>query len=168
MTFTILPQGPISVMQLKVSENYPGIAKDLVTVESLEYLKVDRVKKSDYYNVGFFPLNSIVQVVILPQDESAKASANSIIGSTVKNNQTIPSDLETSGWFFNSNSGKKIEAMYLFGKEFSADSTDLKITFGEEKTIPVNIGITEIAILIGIGAAAAVAVMYYLKGIKSR
>lgn len=168
MTFTILPQGPISVMQLKVSENYPGVAKEIVTVEPLKYLKVNQVKKSDYYKVGFFPLNSIVQVVILPEDETAQASANSIIGSSIKNNQTIPSSLETSGWFFNSNSGKKIEAMYLFGKEFSADGTELKITFGEEKTVPVNIGMTEIAILIGIGAAAAGAVVYYLKGIKSK
>jgi len=168
MTFTILPQGPISVMQLKVSENYPGVAKEIVTVEPLKYLKVNQLKKSDYYKVGFFPLNSIVQVVVLPQDESAQATASSIISATIKNNQTIPSDLETSGWFFNSNSGKKIEAMYLFGKEFSADSADLKIIFGEEKTIPVNIGMQEITILIGIGAAAAGAVVYYLKGIRSK
>jgi hypothetical protein len=168
MTFTILPQGPISVMQLKVSENYPGVAKEIVTVEPLKYLKTSQIKKSDYYKVGFFPLNSIVQVVILPQNESALASANSILESTTKNNQTVPANLETSGWFFNSNSGKKIEAMYLFGKESSADATDLKITFGEEKTFSGNIGMQEIAILIGIGAAAAGAVVYYLKGIRPR
>ncbi|MBM3903521.1 MAG: hypothetical protein FJ357_00030 [Thaumarchaeota archaeon] len=168
MTFTILPQGPISVMQLKVSENYPGMARQITTVEPLKYLKTNEVKKSDYYKVGFFPLNSIVQVVILPQDESAEASVSSVIGTTIKNNQTIPADLETSGWFFNSNSGKKIEAMYLFGKEFSADGNDLKITFGEEPSIPVNVGLQEIAILVGIGAAAAGAVVYYLKGIRAK
>jgi hypothetical protein len=169
MTFTILPKGPISVMQLKVSENYPGLAQSITTVEPLKYLKVNEIKKSDYYKVGFFPLNSIVQVVILPQDESAQAAADSIIGATVKNNQTVPADLETSGWFFNSNSGKKIEAMYLFGKEFSADSSDLKITFGKESlSIPANVGLQEIAILVGIGAAAAGAVVYYLKGIRAK
>jgi hypothetical protein len=169
MTFTILPKGPISVMQLKVSENYPGLAQSITTVEPLKYLKVNEIKKSDYYKVGFFPLNSIVQVVILPQDESAQAAAGSIIGATVKNNQTVPADLETSGWFFNSNSGKKIEAMYLFGKEFSADSSDLKITFGKESlSIPANVGLQEIAILVGIGAAAAGAVVYYLKGIRAK
>ncbi|WP_162858549.1 hypothetical protein [Candidatus Nitrosotenuis aquarius] len=169
MTFTILPRGPISVMQLKVSENYPGLAQSITAVEPLKYLKVNEIKKSDYYKVGFFPLNSIVQVVILPQDESAQAAAGSMIGATVKNNQTVPADLETSGWFFNSNSGKKIEAMYLFGKEFSADSSDLKITFGKESlSIPVSVGLQEIVILVGIGAAAAGAVVYYLKGIRSK
>jgi len=167
-TFTILPRDQVSVMQLKVSKNYPNIAKDLTQIEPLKYLKVDEIKKSDYYKIGFFPLNSIVHVVILPNDESAQASTSSVIGGIIKNNQTVPSDLETSGWFFNSQSGKKIEAMYLFGKEFSADSSDLKITFGKEPTIPTNIGLTEIAILIGIGAAAAGAAVYYLKGIRSK
>ena len=170
MTFTILPQGPISVMQLKVSENYPGVAKSITSVEPLKYLKANELKKSDYYKVGFFPLNSIVQVVILPEDESAEASANMVIEPITKNNQTIPSSLETSGWFFNSDSGKKIEAMYLFGKEFSADGADLKITFGQESfpAVSGSIGLQEIAILVGIGAAAAGAVVYYLKGIRSR
>lgn len=169
VTFTIIPQGPISIMQLKVSEKYPNVAKSITQVDPLKYLKVDQIKKSDYYKVGFFPLNSIVHVVILPIDESAKATAGNMIAATVRNNQTIPSDLETSGWFFNSDSGKKIEAMYLFGKEFSADGSDLKITFGEQgPSIPTSIGLTEIAILIGIGAAAAGAVVYYLKGIKAK
>lgn len=169
VTFTIIPQGPISIMQLKVSEKYPNVAKSITQVDPLQYLKVNEIKKSDYYKVGFFPLNSIIHVVILPTDESVKATANSVIAPTIRNNQTIPSDLETSGWFFNSDSGKKIEAMYLFGKEFSADGSDLRITFGEQvPIIPTSIGLTEIVILVGIGAAAAGAVVYYLKGIKSK
>ncbi len=169
VTFTIIPQGPISIMQLKVSEKYPNVAKSITQVDPLQYLKVNEIKKSDYYKVGFFPLNSIIHVVILPTDESVKATANSVIAPTIRNNQTIPSDLETSGWFFNSDSGKKIEAMYLFGKEFSADGSDLRITFGEQvPIISTSIGLTEIVILVGIGAAAAGAVVYYLKGIKSK
>lgn len=168
VTFTIIPQGPISIMQLKVSEKYPNEAKSITQIDPLKYLKVSQLKKSDYYKVGFFPLNSIVHVVILPNDESAEASANNIISGVIQNNQTIPSDLETSGWFFESDSGKKIEAMYLFGKEFTADGSDLKITFGKQGPITTSIGLTEIAILIGIGAAAAGAVVFYLRGMKSK
>jgi hypothetical protein len=170
VTFTIIPQGPISIMQLKVSEKYSNEAKSITQVDPLKYLKVNQLKKSDYYKVGFFPLNSIVHVVILPDDESAKATADSMIGGIIQNNQTVPSDLETSGWFFESDSGKKIEAMYLFGKEFTADGSDLKITFGQESfpAVSGNIGLQEIAILIGIGAAAAGAVVFYLRGMKSK
>jgi hypothetical protein len=167
VTFTILPQGQVSVMQLKVAEKYSNSAKQLTDVEPLKYLKVNEIKKSDYYKVGFFPLNSIVHVVILPSDESAVASASKTISSIVKNNQTIPASLEGSGWFFNSNSGKKIEAMYLFGKDYSASGSDLKISFGKKTlSMPASIGLTEIGILVGIGAAAAGAVVYYLKGIR--
>lgn len=168
VTFTIIPQGPISIMQLKVSEKYPNEAKSITQVDPLKYLKISQLKKSDYYKVGFFPLNSIVHVVILPNDESTKASANNIISGVMQNNQTIPSDLETGGWFFESDSGKKIEAMYLFGKEFTADGSDLKITFGKQGPIATSIGLTEIAILAGIGAAAAGAVVFYLRGMKSK
>jgi hypothetical protein len=170
VTFTIIPQGPISIMQLKVSEKYPNEAKSIIQVDPLKYLKVNQLKKSDYYKVGFFPLNSIVHVVILPDDESAKATASSTISGIIQNNQTVPSDLETSGWFFESDSGKKIEAMYLFGKEFTADGSDLKITFGQESfpAVSGSIGLQEIAILIGIGAAAAGAVVFYLRGMKSK
>jgi hypothetical protein len=170
VTFTIIPQGPISIMQLKVSEKYPNEAKSLTQVDPLKYLKANQLKKSDYYKVGFFPLNSIVHVVILPNDESAEATASSMIDGMIRNNQTVPSDLEASGWFFESNSGKKIEAMYLFGKEFTADGSDLKITFGQEAfpAVSGNIGVQEIAILVGIGAAAAGAVVFYLRGMKSK
>ena len=170
VTFTIIPQGPISIMQLKVSEKYPNEAKSLSQVDPLKYLKVNQLKKSDYYKVGFFPLNSIVHVVILPNDESVEATANSMIEGMIRNNQTVPSDLETGGWFFESNSGKKIEAMYLFGKEFTADGSDLKITFGQEAfpAVSGSIGLQEIAILVGIGAAATGAVVFYLRGMKSK
>lgn len=169
-TFTILPKGKISVMQLKVAEKYSNTAKQLNEVNPLTYLKVDELKRSNYYKAGFFPLNSIVHVVILPQNNSTSATANTLVEKTVVGNQTVPADLKKNGWFFDSNSGKKIEAMYLFGESYSASKDDLKITFGKQHlpSILANIGLTEIAILVGIGAAAAGAVVYYLKGIRSK
>ena len=114
-------------------------------------------------------LNSIVQIVILPKDESAQASVSKTLDTIVKNNQTVPADLEKSGWFFNSKSGKKIEGFYLFGKDVSAESSDLKVTFGENQSIvSTNLGVQEIVILIGIAAVAAGAVVYYLKGIRAK
>ncbi|MFM8658487.1 MAG: hypothetical protein ACKOCQ_00910 [Candidatus Nitrosotenuis sp.] len=169
VTFTILPKGKISVMQLKVAEKYSNTAKQLNEVNPSTYLKVDELKRSDYYKAGFFPLNSIVHVVILPQDNTTSATANTIIEKTVVGNQTVPADLKKNGWFFDSNSGKKVEAMYLFGESYSANSNDLKISFGKPGFIPsLGIGMAEIAILVGIGATAAGAVVYYLKGIRSK
>ena len=166
VTFTILPKGQVSVMQLKVAEKYSNSAKQLIEVNPLKYLKVNELKRSNYYTAGFFPLNSIVHVVILPQNNNTSATANHIIESITKGNQTIPASLQESGWFFDSNSGKKIEAMYLFGESYSANDNDLRIVFGKPG-LP-NIGLMEIAILAGIGAAAAGSVVYYLKGIRAK
>ena len=170
VTFTILPRGQITHMQLKVAEKYPDSARQMSEVDPLKYFKVDELKRSDYYKVGFFPLNSIVHVVILPQDQSTIATANSIIEKTTVSNQTVPASLENNGYFFESDSGKKIDAIYIYGTTYSANSNDLKISFPNSVLVssPISIGTTEIIILAAIGAVAAGAVVYYLKGIKSR
>ncbi|MFY9300563.1 MAG: hypothetical protein WAO91_05185 [Candidatus Nitrosotenuis sp.] len=167
MAFTILPQDEGLLMQLKVSQRYPHIAKDLTTVEPLEFLKVDQLKKSDYFSVGFFPLSSLVQVVVLPLENVTKAYADNIIEPTIKNGERVPSDLSKNGWFFNSDSGSKIEAIYLFGEQFSASPENLSITFGQVEQKP-EVKFDESYILIAIGVAAAGAAAYYLKGFRAK
>jgi hypothetical protein len=170
VTFTILPKGELSFMQLKVAKKFPDSAKQLNQVEPLKYFKVDELKRSDYYKAGFFPLNSILHVVVLPQDQSTTATAGSIIEKTTVGNQTVPASLQNNGWYFESNSGKKIDAMYLFGNTYSANANDLRLGISKPMlpSVPGNIGTTEIVLLGIIGAVAAGAVAYYLKGIKSR
>jgi hypothetical protein len=169
VTFTILPKGQGSIMQLKVSEKYPNIAKDLYEVKPLEYLKVNEIKKSRYFSVGFFPLNSLVHLVILPMDDTTKIqTVTNVIPPTIKNNQTIPSDLSKNGWFFNSESGKKIEMVYLFGDTVVVSKNDLIVTIGEKKPVFDQVKFDDAYILIGIGAAAAGAAAYYLKGIRKK
>jgi hypothetical protein len=169
MSFTILPRENDYIMQLKVSEKYPDTAKDTTEIDTLKLFKVDEIKKSNYFSGGFFPLNSLIHVVVLPADNTLKVHTNTnVIDSIEKNNQTIPADVTKSGWFFNSKSGSKIEAMYLFGDEFSAKRQDLVMTLGEKKASSSTDmpGATETYVLIGIGVAAAGAAIYYLKGFK--
>jgi hypothetical protein len=167
MTFTILPRGDVSIMQLKVSEKYPNVAQDVSKVDPLEFLQVDQIKKSDYFSVGFFPLNSLIHVVILPQENSTKIHAASVIEPIVKDGQKIPSDLSKNGWYFESESGEKIDAMYLFGDGFSASRQDLTLIIGDSNELSTE-DFDETYILIGIGAAAAGAAAFYLKGIKKK
>ena len=168
MSFTILPRGQDSIMQLKVSEKYPHIAKEIKEIDPLKFFKIEEIKKSNYFAGGFFPLNSLIHVVVLP-DSTTKIHTNAnIIEAIQKNNQTVPSDISKSGWFIDSESETKIEAMYLFGDEFSAKRQDLIITLGENGSIGNmnSPGVNEMYILIGIGVAAAGAVIYYLKGFR--
>jgi hypothetical protein len=170
MTFTILPKDEGSIMQLKVTKRYTHAAREITSVDPLQYLKVDEIKKSDYFSVGFFPLNSLVYVVILPQDNSTKAyPVADIIEPTVKNNETVPSDLTKNGWFFNSESPQKIEAVYLFGQGFSAKRDDLVLTLAGKDDVPTSETVDyEIYLLVGIGVAAAAAAAFYFKGFRSK
>jgi hypothetical protein len=169
MSFTILPREHDYIMQLKVSEKYPDTAKETKEIDTLKLFKVNEIKKSNYFAGGFFPLNSLIHVVVLPADNTTKIhTSTNVIDSIEKNNQTIPADVTKSGWFFNSKSGSKIEAMYLFGDEFSAKRQDLIITLGEKDKLVGDAmpGTTEMYVLIGIGAVAAGAAIYYLKGFR--
>lgn len=168
MSFTILPREKDSIMQLKVSIKYPHSAKETKEVDPLKLFKVDEIKKSDYFSGGFFPLNSLIHVVVLPTDDTTKIHTNThVIDRIIKDNQTVPADITKSGWFFNSESGKRIEAMYLFGNDFSVKRQDLVMTLGDNNIPSVSLPATnELYILIGIGVAAAGAAIYYLKGFR--
>jgi len=170
MSFTILPREQDYIMQLKVSEKYPNTAKSTKEIDTLKLFKVDEIKKSNYFAGGFFPLNSLIHVVVLPSDETIKIhTSTNVIDSIEKNNQTVPADITKSGWFFNSKSGSKIEAMYLFGNEFSAKRQDLIMTLGEKENVIGDVNLpdaNEMYVLIGIGIAAAGAAIYYLKGFR--
>lgn len=171
MTFAILPQQEGSIMQLKVTRDYPNSADELSKIDVLQFLKVDQIKKSDYFSVGFFPLNSLVHVVVLSADNSTKAHADKTVESVMKDGQKVPADLTKNGWFFNSESGSMIEAIYLFGEGFSASRQDLTLSIGDKKQTIIDTNPTsqtEVYLLIGIGAAAAGAAAFYLKGIKKK
>lgn len=171
LSFTILPRGKDSIMQLKVSEKYPHIAKETKEIDPLKLFKIDEIRKSDYFASGFFPLNSLIHIVVLPADSTTKIHTNTNVIDTIeKNNQTIPADISKSGWLFNSKSGNKIEAMYLFGEDFSVKRQDLIMTLGENENNSIG-GVnlpkmSEMYILIGIGVVAAGAAVYYLKGFR--
>jgi hypothetical protein len=105
--------------------------------------------------------------VILPLENATKIHAPSVIEPIVKDGQKIPSDLSKNGWYFESESGEKIDAMYLFGEGFSASSQDLTLVIGDKEEL-IGEGFDETYILIGIGVAAAGAAAFYLKGIKKK
>jgi hypothetical protein len=168
MTFTILPQSQGSIMQLKVSKNYPHSARDLNEVNPLQFLKVDQIKKSDYFSVGFFPLNSVVHVVILPTGNSTGVHVSNVVETTIKNGQRIPSDLTKNGWFFDSESKSSIEAIYLFGTGNSAGHQDLLLSLDKGKQEFAPTKFDDVYIIIGIGAAAAGAAVFFMRGIKKK
>ena len=96
-----------------------------------------QLDKSIYFNVGFFPLNSIVEVVVLSKNDiTVTDHGGNLAPTTIKNGQVVPADLTKAGWVFDPASGQKISAIYLFGTTTSATSDDLSLTLGS--TSPPN------------------------------
>lgn len=170
VTFSIIPKTGTSLFQLQVSRDQK-ITDSITSIDTLQFFGVDKLERSGYFSSGFFPLNSIVQVVVLSKEPIKVISHGSQIIPTVeRDGEMYPSDLTKNGWLFDPDSGDQIIGKYLFGETVEATNQDLEFTIGDLSSpaqpttkIPAD---NSPYILIGIGIAAAVAIVWYLKNIR--
>ncbi len=169
MAFSLIPSDSKSLLQLKLSINYPDSASTASKIDPLEFLKVENIKRSDYFSEGFYPLNSILQIVVL-SDEDTKISnvAGEIIPTQIIGNEKIPTDVTKKGWVFDPEEGQRIQGKYIFGKDATINKKELIFSLGDEqKPIPKETEIDESIIIVTIITIVAIAAaVYYLKGYK--
>jgi len=180
MTFSMIPNENTMLYQLRISLTYPNVAKTLDVIEPLKFLKSNQLKKSNYFSQGFYPLNSLTQVVVLSEHPiQAEKIEGNVVPTRIIDGERVPTDVTNKGWVFLSDAGDKIEAMYLFGDEFVINSNEFSFSIAssiegdlipsvEERTGSQEFDVTQIIIIAGIVAAAAAAVAFYLKGFKSK
>ncbi|MDH3278553.1 MAG: hypothetical protein OEL84_04910 [Nitrosopumilus sp.] len=171
MTFSIIPTENKSLLQLRLSVDYPQKASEINKVSPLEFLKINEVKRSDYFSSGFYPLNSIIQVVILDSEDVKISNVKGNITPTqIIGDERIPIDITEKGWVFDPQEGERIQGKYIFGKdttinkkelEFSVEKIQLQIKQPEKTEFDESI---IVVIIITISAIAAA--MFYLKGYK--
>ncbi|MDH3611140.1 MAG: hypothetical protein OEM79_05190 [Nitrosopumilus sp.] len=169
VTFSIIPQNNNSLLQLKLSIDYPQAASNLTDITPLNYLGTNELKRSEYFSSGFYPLNSIFQIVIL-SDESIFISniQGNIVPTKIIEGEKIPTEFNQKGWVFDPKEGKEIQGKFIFGTENSINENDLFFSLEkEEKVIPPETTLDEsiiILIIIVIGGIAAA--IFFLKGYK--
>jgi hypothetical protein len=95
-------------------------------VSPLEFLAIEDISRSKLFTEEFLPLNSVLQVIIHPKQNSQVTSVNSNLITKLNN----LGDVQDSGWFFASKSGKEIDGRYLFGTESTISKNDLVFSFG--------------------------------------
>ena len=171
MTFSFLPKTSSSLYQLKLSVDYPGSANnDLIS--PLEFLKTNELKRSSYFSNDFYPLNSILIVVILSSEVTSVNEVNAnIVPSQVVGGEKIPTDLSIDGWIFDPESGNKIVGKYLFGEKFSVSKNDLLFTLGSAQlNVVAPTGMADfdssLVVVIIIVILSGGAAVFYLKGYK--
>ena len=169
VTFSIVPKTGSSLFQLQVSRDQK-ITKEITLIDTLQFFDVESLERSKYFSSGFYPLNSLVQVVILsPESIKIIKHGSQTVPTIEKDGETYPSDLTKNGWFFDPDSGERITGKYLFGQTSKASDNELMVTIGDlSENIAVNQPDNSSYVLIGIGIAAAVAIAWYLKNIKTK
>ncbi len=169
VTFSIIPFNNTSLLQLKLSVKYPQAALNLTKLVPLEFLGTDELKRSEYFSSGFYPLNSIFQIVILSAEPTTISNVKGdILPTRMVDGEKIPIELDKKGWIFDPEKGERIQGKFLFGKETSIYGADLVFSLGEdESTQPIQTTFDEsflILVLIIIGGVGAA--IFFLKGYK--
>ncbi len=167
MTFSIIPLESKSLLQLKLSVDYPNAASTISEVSPLDLLKTDKINRSDYFSSGFYPLNSIIQVVILsPEDEIISNIRGDIVPTQVIDNEKIPTDISKEGWIFDPQEGQRIQGKYIFGEESSVSKDKLKFSIGDAEPIQPESSDESIVVVVIISIVAIAAALFYLKGYR--
>jgi hypothetical protein len=154
---------------LKLSVDYPQAATDLTKLTPLEFLGIDELKRSEYFSSGFYPLNSIFQIIILSDEPTSISNIRgNIVPTQIIDDEKIPTEINKKGWIFDPEEGERIQGKYIFGQETSIFENDLIFSLeGDESTSPVETTVDESIIILviiiigGIGAA-----VFFLKGYK--
>ena len=115
------------------NELIPGIQEGTIDeqiargyVSPLDFIQVENISRSKIFSGEFLPLNSVIQVVILSEEDLQVKSVNSNV---IENLRGL-GDIQENGWFFASKAGKIIDGRYIFGQESSVSKNDLAFSIG--------------------------------------
>jgi len=95
-------------------------------VSPLDFMQVENISRSQMFLDEFLPLNSVIQVLILSEED---LQVKSVSSNVIENLQHL-GDIQESGWFFISKAGQEIDARYIFGHESSVSKNDLAFSIG--------------------------------------
>jgi len=168
MTFSWIPLDSKSLFQLKLSVDYPNSASISSEIDPLKFLKVEELKRSKYFDSGFYPLNSIIQVVVLSSENTNVSDVKgNIVPTQIINDEKIPIEITEQGWIFDPEEGQRIQGKYIFGEKTSVNKEELKFSLGGENLQHVKQEFDEsVIIVIIITIVAIAAAVFYLKGYK--
>ena len=166
MTFSLIPLESKSLLQLKLSVDYPNKATTITEISPLEFLKIENLKRSDYFSSGFYPLNSIIQVVILSSENTNVSNIKgNIIPTQIIDDEKIPTEITKEGWIFDPEEGQRIQGKYIFGEKTTVNKEELKFSLGGTQLQVGKVEFDEsIVVVIIITIVAIAAALFYLKG----
>jgi hypothetical protein len=167
-TFSIIPFNNNSLLQLKLSVDYPKAATNLTDLTPLKFLGTNELKRSEYFSSGFYPLNSIFQIVILSAEPTSLSDIRGdIIPTQIIDGEKIPTEITKKGWIFDPEEGERIQGKYIFGQEKSINENDLIFSISGDEPSPSDPSLDESLIILAIIIVGGIgATIFFLKGYK--
>jgi len=110
----------------KVVNEIKDASSDISRISVLEHLQIDEITRSNIFDNKNVPLNSIIQLIIIPNEQS-KVDA---ITTHLITDLTKLENILKKGWFFTSPAGDKIDGKFLFGQNKLVPSNELQLEIG--------------------------------------
>lgn len=161
---SLIPRESGLLYQVRLAVSHPGSAP-ADRVDLLEYAGVDTMYRSRHFDGGSFPLNSVVQAVVLSAEPVSLEPEAALLPVVEVGGDVLPADLSSPGWVVDSSDPGRQEAYYLFGGERSVSGSDLAVRIVPEgREAGPDAG--DLLVPGAIAAAAVAAALFYLRGSK--
>ena len=170
MSFSIIPTESKSLLQLRVSTTSPieNQIESGTEINPLEFFNINEITRSNYFSDGNYPLNSLLQIIVLSDEENNVSDVKgNIIETQNIDGVEMPTEFTTEGWIFDPKKGEQIQGKFIFGERDSINEEELQFSLGgdnmkyEEPETDESIIVVGIIAIVSIGAA-----IFYLKGYK--
>ncbi len=187
ISVSIIRNEESNLYMFKVVNEIKDSSTNISKINVLEGLNVEEISRSEVFNGRNVPLNSIIQLIVIPNE---KSKINAVSTHLITDLTKFENILE-KGWFFSVPAGDKIDAKFLFGTSNKIISKELQLEIGSwdgqselsiytVESLPETKSDTKenvidneddgtqyvvlgIIIIVGIGAA-----VFYLKGYKPK
>ena len=188
ISVTMIPNEDSNLYMFKITKEIKEKSNNITVIRTLESFEVDKISRTDYFDNRNVPLNSIIQLIIIPS-EMTKVNAISTHAIT---DVTTFENIMKKGWFLSSPAGEMIDLKFLFGQSKTISAEELLVETApwdmqsemtlysvekiesEAEEVPIieneegdgdetQYAVLGIIIVAGIGAA-----IFYLKGYKPK
>ena len=188
ISVTMIPNEDSNLYMFKITEEIKEKSNDITVINTLENFEVGEISRTDYFDNRNIPLNSIIQLIIIPSEIT---KINAISTHAITDVTTFENIME-KGWFLSSPAGEMINLKFLFGQSKTVSAEELLVETApwdmqsemtlysvekiesEVEEVPIienevedgdetQYAVLGIIIVAGIGA-----VIFYLKGYKPK
>ena len=126
ISISIIRNENSNLFMFKVADEVKNTSEDISKINVLENLGVENISRSDIFDGRNVPLNSVIQLLIIPKEQS-KIDA---IATHAITDLTKLENISNKGWFFESPAGYKIDARFLFGQDKVIPHNELRMEIG--------------------------------------